>query len=96
MPSAFIENGVAMLSGILNSESAINMNIANMRTFVEIRKIVIKENDSKEQLKLIKEHLGENDAQLNQIYIAIKNLLDKKPAQRTWEERDRIGFKKKG
>ncbi len=57
MPYAFTEHGVAMLSGILNSDRAINMNIAIMRAFVEIRRIVLKENDLKEQLKLIKEHL---------------------------------------
>ena len=38
-PNAFTEQGVAMLSGILRSDKAINMNIAIMRAFVEIRKI---------------------------------------------------------
>ena len=40
-PYVFTEQGVAMLSGILNSDKAINMNIAIMRAFVEIRKIVL-------------------------------------------------------
>jgi len=39
-PYAFTEQGVAMLSGVLNSDKAINMNIAIMRAFVEIRRIV--------------------------------------------------------
>ena len=39
VPYAFTEQGVAMLSGILNSDKAINMNIAIMRGFVEIRRI---------------------------------------------------------
>jgi phage regulator Rha-like protein len=95
LPYVFTEQGVAMLSGVLNSDRAINMNIAIMRAFVEIRRIVLKENDLKEQLKLIKEHLGEHDVQLNQIYDAMENLLDEKAAHRKWEERDRIGFKKK-
>lgn len=38
LPYAFTEQGVAMLSGILNSDKAINMNIAIMRAFVEVRK----------------------------------------------------------
>src|SRR5215217_5116914 len=38
-PYAFTEQGVAMLSGILNSEKAISMNVAIMRAFVEIRRI---------------------------------------------------------
>lgn len=94
MPYAFTEQGVAMLSGILNSDKAINMNIAIMRAFVEIRKIIFKENDLKEQLKQIKNHLGEHDAQLNQIYDAMENLLDEKAAQRKWDDRQKIGFKK--
>ncbi|MBC7888403.1 MAG: ORF6N domain-containing protein [Ferruginibacter sp.] len=94
MPYAFTEQGIAMLSGILNSEKAINMNIAIMRAFVEIRKILLLQNDFKEQLKQIKERLGEHDVQLNQIYDAMENLLDEKAAERKWNERERIGFRK--
>lgn len=56
LPYAFTEQGVAMLSGILNSDKAINMNIAIMRAFVEIRRIALKQIDLKEQLKEIKEN----------------------------------------
>ncbi len=93
LPYAFTEQGVAMLSGVLNSDRAINMNIAIMRTFVEIRRVLIQENDTIEQLKQIKDRLGEHDVQLNQIYDAMENFLDEKAAQRNWNERDRIGFK---
>ena len=92
---AFTEQGVAMLSGILNSDKAINMNIAIMRAFVEIRKILLLQADLNEQLKQIREHLGGHDAQLNQIYDAMENLLVERAAQRKWEDRDRIGFKNK-
>jgi phage regulator Rha-like protein len=95
LPYAFTEQGVAMLSGILNSDRAINMNIAIMRAFVEIRRILISENDMKEQLRLIKDRLGEHDAQLGQIYDALENLLDEKAAEKRWEDRERIGFKNK-
>ena len=83
-----------MLSGILNSDRAINMNIAIMRAFIQIRRVVYKENDLVEQLKQIKERLGEHDVQLNQIYDAQENLLDEKAEQRKWEYRDRIEFKR--
>lgn len=83
-----------MLSGVLNSDRAINMNIAIMRAFVEVKKALLKQIDFKEQLKEIKQKLGEHDAQLNQLYDAMENLLDEKAAQRKWEERERIGFKK--
>ena len=94
LPYAFTEQGVAMLSGILNSDKAINMNIAIMRAFVEIRRIILKENNLVEQLKQIKNHLGEHDAQLTEIYNAMENLLDEKTTQRKWNDRERIGFKK--
>jgi len=94
MPYVFTEQGVAMLSGILNSDKAINMNLAIMRAFVEIRRIVLQQGDIKEQLKQIQHRIIEHDTQLSAIYDAIENLLDDKAAQRKWEERDRIGFRK--
>lgn len=93
-PYAFTEQGVAMLSGILNSEKAIAMNIAIMRAFVEIRKVLLLESDLKLQLKELKERIGEHDVQLNAIYDAMENLLDEKAAERKWNDRPRIGFKK--
>ena len=94
LPYAFTEQGVAMLSGILNSDKAITMNIAIMRAFVEVRHVLLLQNDMREQLKQIKERIGEHDVQLNQIYDALENLLDEKAAQRKWDDRERIGFKK--
>ncbi|MDQ6609646.1 MAG: ORF6N domain-containing protein, partial [Bacteroidota bacterium] len=85
LPYAFTEQGVAMLSGILNSDKAINMNIAIMRAFVDIRRILLQESDLKMQLKELKERIGEHDEQLNQIYDAMENLLDEKAAGRKWE-----------
>ena len=93
-PYAFTEQGVAMLSGILNSDKAINTNIAIMRAFIEVRKVLLQQTDMREQLKEIKERMGEHDTQLNQIYDALENLLDEKAAQRKWDERPRIGFNK--
>jgi hypothetical protein len=61
---------------------------------VEIRKVLLHQHDLKEQLKNIIERLGEHDVQLNQIYDAMENLLDEKAAERKWDERERIGFKK--
>jgi hypothetical protein len=94
LPYAFTEQGVAMLSSVINSDKAISMNIAIMRAFVAVRQVLIKQNDIKEQLKEIKERIGEHDVQLNQIYDAMENLLDEKAAQRKWDDRERIGFKK--
>ncbi len=94
LPYVFTEQGVAMLSSVLNSDKAINMNIAIMRAFVVIRQLGLQHTDLKEQLKEMKERIGEHDVQLNQIYDAIENLLDENVAQRKWSQRERIGFKK--
>ena len=83
-----------MLSSVLHSDRAVQMNIAIMRAFVEMRRLAMLENDWKINLEKIKERLGEHDAQLNSIYDALENLLDEKAAQRKWENRERIGFTK--
>lgn len=93
LPYAFTEQGVAMLSGVLKSERAIKMNIAIMRAFVDVRKILLKQNNINEQLTEIKERIGEHDIQLNELYDAMENLIDEKIAQLKWNDRQRIGFK---
>ncbi|MET4081367.1 hypothetical protein ABIB40_001313 [Pedobacter sp. UYP30] len=94
LPYAFTEQGIAMLSGVLKSEIAINMNIAIMRAFVAVRKIFLQPHEDNERLKELKERIEEHDIQLSQLYDAMDNLLDEKIAQKKWENRERIGFKK--
>jgi len=93
LPYAFTEQGIAMLSGVVNSDKAINMNIAIMRAFVDVRKILLKQSNLNEQLTEIKERIGEHDVQLNELYDAMENLIDEKIAQLKWNDRQRIGFK---
>jgi hypothetical protein len=93
LPYAFTEQGVAMLSGVLHSEKAINMNIAIMRAFVEVRRALLQHGDGR--MKELWDRLSEHDVQLSQIYDAMENLLDEKAAQRKWDDRERIGFKKR-
>lgn len=70
------------------------MNIAIMRAFVEIRRIVLEQGDIRDQLKQIQQHITEHDVQLSSIYDAIENLPDEKAAQRKWAHRDRAGFQR--
>jgi hypothetical protein len=86
-PFAFTEQGVAMLSGILNSDKAINMNIAIMRSFVEIRRMALAQPVLSAQLQEFAQRIGENDIQLAQIYEALENMLDEKAAERIWNKR---------
>ena len=98
MPFAFTEQGVAMLSGVINSPKAIEMNIAIMRAFVETRKLLHSNKKIAEQIKMLFDRIGEHDVQLGAIYDALENLMDEKVEakvkNKTWEQRERIGFKK--
>lgn len=92
-PYVFTEQGVAMLSGVLHSPKAIEMNIAIMRAFVEIRRLILRQDSLSAQLQEIRDRLGDHDSRLSSIYDAIENLLDSTAAQRKWDDRPRIGFK---
>lgn len=82
-----------MLSGVINSPKAIEMNIAIMRAFVEMRKLAHSNKKIAAEIKKLIDKVGEHDIQLAGIYDAIEDLLDKKVQQETWQERERIGFK---
>ena len=68
LPFAFTEQGVAMLSGILNSERAISVNIAIMRTFVQMRKLMFSNAELSQRIgdleKLMTEHLDDYSADI--------------------------------
>jgi phage regulator Rha-like protein len=93
MPYAFTEQGVGMLSGLLNSEVAIKVNIAIMRAFVEIRNRLSYKNELSQQLKDLRQELearlGEQDTQIIEIYDVLDELMDKKEN----DERKKIGYK---
>jgi phage regulator Rha-like protein len=94
LPYAFTEHGVTMLASVLKSEKAVNMSIAVVRAFIALKQYAVNRNGITEQLQEIRDRLGEHDTQLNSIYDAIESLLDEKAEQKTWQERERIGFKK--
>ncbi len=93
LPYAFTEQGVAMLSSVLNSKKAIKMNISIMRAFVEIRKIVLSKMEIKKKLAALEKKIELHDLQLSHIYEAIENILNEKAAEIRWGERKRIGYK---
>ena len=98
LPNAFTEHGVTMLASILRSNKAVKMNIAIVRAFIALRKFAIQYKDILEQLDGLREKIGGHDAQLNQIYEALENMLDKKADEETkleaWKNRKQIGFKR--
>jgi hypothetical protein len=83
-----------MLASILKSQKARAMNIAIVRAFVVLRKLIVQKDELIEFVKMLKTRIDEHDVQLSSIYMAIENLLDKKAIEKKWEERERTGFKK--
>lgn len=90
-PFAFTEQGVAMLSSILNSEKAIDVNIAIMRTFVMLRQHLSDYKDLKEQIAILEKEMN---LKFKDIHQALNYLLKKDKVQIDQENRDKIGFKK--
>lgn len=91
LPYAFTEQGVAMLSGILNSDIAIEVNISIMRAFVFMRQYALSHKDLTTQLKKMEKKYNR---QFKDIYQAIEYLIRKDKQQKEQTERKLIGFKK--
>jgi phage regulator Rha-like protein len=81
---AFTEQGVAMLSSVLNSKRAIDVNIAIMRAFVKMREILATNKEFSVKLKIIEDQLAEHDEQFRVVFEAIKQLFkeDDKPKRK--------------
>ncbi|MBT8211038.1 MAG: ORF6N domain-containing protein [Eudoraea sp.] len=86
-PMAFTEQGVAMLSSVLRSKKAIEVNIAIMRTFVHVRRIL---QDNQELAKKLQYLENKYDEQFQIIFSTIKNLIGKGNTAR-----NPIGYKRK-
>lgn len=86
LPYAFTEQGLAMLSGILNSEKAIEVNIAIMRTFVSLRRFA----QNYEELAV---KIAELDIKYDDISDALSYLLQKDQQLGEQQSRAAIGFK---
>jgi len=74
-PFAFTEQGVAMLSSVLKSERAIEVNILIMRAFVKLREIISTHKKVEEKLKELEGKLREHDDQIVQIIQVINQLI---------------------
>lgn len=86
MPFAFTEQGVAMLSSVLNSDKAIEINIAIMRTFVALRQFAF-------NYKEMQEKITEIERKFPEIYNILNYLMNKETSS-TNQERTKIGYKK--
>jgi len=75
LPYAFSEQGVAMLSSVLNSKRAIEVNIAIMRAFVQLRKMIDSHAELSRKLSDLERKLGDHDEQIQAIFEAIRQLM---------------------
>jgi len=87
-PFCFTEQGVAMLSSVLNSERAIRVNIQIIRVFTRMREMIMTHKDILLQLEKIEKKLSGHDEDIQLIFKYLKQLLN--PPQ---QPRKRIGFK---
>ena len=93
-PNVFTEQGVSMLSTVLNSELAIEININIIRAFVKLRHHTVSQADTKpdtntqiaELRKLLMLYIEKNDKRVNDIIVALNNLIASPPKTKT------IGF----
>ena len=73
-PYAFTEQGVAMLSGVLNSQRAIQVNIAIMRIFIRLRQMTTTHRALAGKLAELEERIQDHDEQITDIFKAIRQL----------------------
>lgn len=90
LPYVFTEQGVAMLSGILNSDRAIAVNIQIMRIFTKIRQMLVDNTDLRLDIEKIKNKLDNQDKNMEIVFRYLDELLEKKENP---EERNKIGYK---
>ena len=76
LPYVFTEQGVAMLSSVLNSERAIQVNIAIMRAFVELRQVLLTHKELAQKLEELERKYQLHETDIQMIFEAIKKLIE--------------------
>ena len=94
LPLAFTEQGVAMLSSVLNSKTAINVNIQIIRIFTKMRTMLLSHKDLLIKLKEIEDKVFSHDEQMLLIFEYIKQFEKTKQELLESKQRTKIGYKK--
>jgi len=89
-PMVFTEQGVSMLSSVLNSKQAIQVNIQIMRIFTRVRQMLIDNTELRLEIEKIKSKLDNQDKNMEIVFRYLDELLE---AKYTPQPRRRIGFK---
>ena len=88
LPNLFTEHGVLMLSSVLNSQQAIQVNIQIVRIFTRLRNLLNEHTELKLEIADIKKHLQNHDKNIELVFSYLDKLIDKEN-----QPRKRIGFK---
>jgi hypothetical protein len=91
LPNVFTEQGVAMLSSVLNSEVAIEVNIRIIRVFTKLREYALTHKEILVQLAKLEKEVKGNSRDIENIFMVLKELLEKQ--QKPLPPKNRIGFK---
>jgi hypothetical protein len=89
-PYAFMEHGVAMLSSVLNSQRAVQMNILIIRAFVKLREMLATHKDLARKIEDLERQQKEHGRQLAAVYSIVKRLIEAPT-----KPKNPIGFKTK-
>ena len=89
-PFAFTEQGVSMLSSVLRSDAAIDVNISIIRAFVQLRQFALSHSELSQKLNEIE---NKYDKQFESVYEALNYLIQKDQQKTTQEQRNKIGYK---
>jgi hypothetical protein len=93
LPYAFTEQGVAMLSGVLNSERAIKVNIQIMRVFTKVREILMDNMSIRLEIEEIKKKLTNQDKNIELVFSYLDELIEKHDTRKPVQVK---GFKSSG
>lgn len=91
LPYAFTEQGVSMLSSVLKSKKAVQVNISIMRVFVAVKQMIL---GNVELSKKLEELEAKYNKQFSDVYEALNYLMDIKKADEKIKKRIQIGYKK--
>lgn len=91
MPYAFTEQGVAMLSSVLRSKRAIQINIHIMRVYTKLREMLLTHNDLLIKMNELESKVTNHDKSIKQVFAYLKEFVKEKK-----EPKKEIGFKQKG
>lgn len=91
-PLVFTEQGIAMLSSVLNSNLAIQMNIKIIRVFTQMRKLIETHQEILQRLLVLEKNDGDQDQKIMLILDYLKSMEQKDQEEQSLKNRKRIGF----